>query len=547
MRILGISTLHDSSVAIINNGQLEFFCKEERLSRKKRDKYPILAVEQALKNTKGKIDVVVISSPTFEAEDNKYIEVTISKKIDAPVLRLCRQHHLCHASLAFYNSGFDKALVLVIDRNGSLLNRFRESETIFIANYPCEFKPIYKTFWNIKSGVDEDTHNQNYLKEVMKDYPECEVYADSSMNITKIYETATTLIGEDALENGKTMGLSAYGTNKKYIPLFLNDRPNSNIYCHEEGYNQQTILIDHINKKIKNLPIKGYEFYADYAFQVQKQTQEQVFKLVKKYVEKTGIKKVCLSGGYGLNVVANEYLVKNLPDVNFYFEPLADDSGNSIGSALLIYYNETRNTYKNKKYPLKHTYFNNIKHSIKINNKGKDLYSKDIASFLNKGKIVAVYNGIAEGGPRALGNRSIFFDARNPNAKNIINVVKNREWYRPFAASILKEYFKKYFITHGLKESPFMTISFQVKNKKIPGVTHIDNSCRVQTVSKDNGYLFNLLTDFNAISKVPVLLNTSFNIAGEPLIETPSEAINCFNKTKIDVLWFPEKNKGLIK
>ena len=547
MRILGISTLHDSSVAIINNGQLEFFCKEERLSRKKRDKYPILAVEQALKNTKGKIDVVVISSPTFEAEDNKYIEVTISKKIDAPVLRLCRQHHLCHASLAFYNSGFDKALVLVIDRNGSLLNRFRESETIFIANYPCEFKPIYKTFWNIKSGVDEDTHNQNYLKEVMKDYPECEVYADSSMNITKIYETATTLIGEDALENGKTMGLSAYGTNKKYIPLFLKDRPNSNIYCHEEGYNQQTILIDHINKKIKNLPIKGYEFYADYAFQVQKQTQEQVFKLVKKYVEKTGIKKVCLSGGYGLNVVANEYLVKNLPDVDFYFEPLADDSGNSIGSALLIYYNETRNTYKNKKYPLKHTYFNNIKHSIKINNKGKDLYSKDIASFLDKGKIVAVYNGIAEGGPRALGNRSIFFDARNPNAKNIINVVKNREWYRPFAASILKKYFTKYFITHGLKESPFMTISFQVKNKKIPGVTHIDNSCRVQTVSKDNGYLFNLLTDFNAISKVPVLLNTSFNIAGEPLIETPSEAINCFYKTKIDVLWFPEKNKGLIK
>ena len=252
-------------------------------------------------------------------------------------------------------------------------------------------------------------------------------------------------------------------------------------------------------------------------------------------------------GGYGLNVVANEYLVKNLPEVDFYFEPLADDSGNSIGAALLIYYNETRNTYKNKKYPLKHTYFNNIKHSIKINNKGKDLYSKDIASFLNKGKIVAVYNGIAEGGPRALGNRSIFFDARNPNAKNIINVVKNREWYRPFAASILKEYFTKYFITYGLKESPFMTISFQVKNKKIPGVTHIDNSCRVQTVSKDNGYLFNLLTDFNAISKVPVLLNTSFNIAGEPLIETPSEAINCFNKTKIDVLWFPEKNKGLIK
>ena len=136
MRILGISTLHDSSVAIIDNGKLEFFCKEERLSRKKRDKYPILALEQALKKAKGKIDLVVISSPTYKAEDNKYIEITVLKKINVPIVRLCNEHHLCHASLAFYNSGFKESLSCIIDRNGSLINGLRESETIFTSKYP---------------------------------------------------------------------------------------------------------------------------------------------------------------------------------------------------------------------------------------------------------------------------------------------------------------------------------------------------------------------------------------------------------------------------
>jgi carbamoyltransferase len=545
MRILGISTLHDSSVAIINNGKIEFFCKEERLSRKKRDKYPILALEQAFKKAKGKIDIVVISSPTHEAEDNKYIEITILKKINVPIIRLCNEHHLCHAALAFYNSGFKESLSCIIDRNGSLRNGLRESETIFTSKYPCVFKPIYKTYWTLNNGVNNDVQNQKNLTELMKPYPDCEAHADSSMNITKVYETATTLIGQDALENGKTMGLSAYGKDKKYVSLFTDNRPNSNIYHHEEDYNQQTILKEHLHKKINNLTEKQYEFYADHAFQVQKQTQEQVLKLIKRYVKKTGIKNVCLSGGYALNVVTNEYLVKNLPNVNFYFEPLADDSGNSIGAALLIYYNETRNTYKNKKNPLINTFFNNTKHKINVD--GQNISSKQIASHLSNGKIVAVYNGVAEAGPRALGNRSILFDPRNKDAKKIINKVKKREWYRPFAVSILESFFTSYFVTHKLKKSPFMTLSFQVKNNKIPGVVHVDNSCRVQTVSKDDGYFFDLLKEFNLVTKVPALLNTSFNLAGEPLIETPKQAIDCFYKSEIDILWFPEIKKGLIK
>jgi carbamoyltransferase len=149
--------------------------------------------------------------------------------------------------------------------------------------------------------------------------------------------------------------------------------------------------------------------------------------------------------------------------------------------------------------------------------------------------------------PRALGNRSILFDPRNKDAKKIINKVKRREWYRPFAVSILESFFTSYFVTHKLKKAPFMTLSFQVKNNKIPGVVHVDNSCRVQTVSKEDGYFFDLLKEFNLITKIPALLNTSFNLAGEPLIETPKQAINCFYKSGIDILWFPEIKKGLIK
>ena len=546
MRIIGISPMHDSSVAIIHNGQVEYFSKEERLTRKKRDMRPYLSFDNAIKYSKGKVDYVVISSPTGDDNFNNQLEHYIKKKIDVKVIRLCDHHHLSHASLAFYNSGFDKSLTVVIDRNGSKFDRLRESESIFISEYPHQFQPIYKSYWLEKIGIFEDNLNYEKIKEITKDWPDCDIVADSTMNITKVYESATTLIGQDALENGKTMGLAAYGKDQSFKSLFVNDVPNTNLFVSRIDYNQQVILKDHLQKQIKEVPKINYEFYANYAFQVQKQTQQQVLKLVKKYVEKTGIKKVCLTGGYGLNVVTNEYLIKNLPDVQFYFEPIADDTGNSIGAAMYVYRNETKDK---KKYPLKHTFFNHIKENFDTL-EGVKVTTKEIANYLSQSKIVAVYNGQAEAGPRALGNRSILFDPRNPNAKDIVNKVKNREWYRPFAGSVLKEDMKNYFETHHIKFSPFMTISFQVKeNKKniIPGVIHKDNSCRIQSVDTDIPHFYNLLKEFKSITNESVLLNTSFNMAGEALVESFNDAINTFNKTEIDILWFPELGKMIKK
>ena len=344
MRVLGISPMHDSSVAVINNGVLEYFCKEERLTREKRASNPLLSIDKAFKHAQGKIDFVVISSPTKTDPINYFLETYLSKKTKAKIIRLCDYHHLSHASLAFYNSGFKKCLAVVVDRNGSYFDRLRESESVFICSYPNYFEPIYKSFWLKHIGVVEDQLNLNKIIELktFKNLDNCEISADSTMSITRVYESATTLIGQHPLENGKTMGLAAYGKDKKFKDFFIDGIPNTNLFMNSfEIEDEPVIYKEYINDTVNEVPQDNYSLYADFAFQVQKQTQEEVLKLIKKYVNKTKIKSVCITGGYGLNVVTNEYLIKNLPKVNFYFEPMADDTGNSIGAAMFVYRNET--------------------------------------------------------------------------------------------------------------------------------------------------------------------------------------------------------------
>lgn len=549
MKILGISPYHDASVCIVENGKIKYFSKQERLTKIKKDslnKDSLDVLDYVLNNYQNKpIDKIVICSPTPNSEFVEWLQIYLLKKIknDCQIIIFCENHHLAHASLSFYNSGFKKSLCLVIDRNGALIeNKMRESESFFIAEYPCKFTPIYKNYYLRNKGEKYDVDNHKLIAQLKKENKDCEIYGDSTLNITKVYESATTLIGQNILENGKIMGLSAYGKDKPFNNLFINHQPNDNLFFHyigtEVGYKE------YINDQIKEVP-KDKSLYADYAFQVQKQTQEEVLYLVKKYTEKTNIKNVCLSGGYALNVVTNEFLIKNLPNINFYFEPLADDSGNSIGAAFHIY---RKITSDKKIYKLKNTFFNHIKDNFNV--KGETCNVSKIANLLSKQKIVAVYNGFAEAGPRALGNRSILFDARNKKAKEIVNKIKNREWYRPFACSVLKEYAKDYFNMYHLKNSPFMTISFPVlkdKLKIIPGVVHVDNSCRIQTVDKSIPHLYDLLTEFNKITNVPILLNTSFNIAGDPLVESIDDAIKTFQKTNIDILWFPKLKKIITK
>jgi len=545
MRVLGVSPLHDSTVAVINNGELELFFKEERYTRKKRESHPIKSLVKVLENVKGKIDHACIASPSSADLESAFLSTTLTRMFECPVTEYMEHHHLSHASLAFYNSGFDKSLIFVIDRDGSVIDGcMREAETVFVAEYPCEFKTLHKNFWVYDLGSNTDQNHFRVLQR-LKQQP-YSFNADTTMSTVKIYESATTLIGEKPLENGKTMGLAAYGNDIDFVKFYHEGRPQDRLFTHGpfviSGFNS-TILKEYIDRRTDTLTEENHKFYADYAYQVQKQTQEFVLTLIKEWVEKTGIKKVCLTGGYALNVVCNGYLLKKLPGVEFYFEPLADDSGNSIGSAMHLYRMITGDTALK---PVSHTFVHGVKENYDID--GIECDYKQIVDQLIQQKTVAVYNGLAESGPRALGNRSILFDARNPNAKQIVNRIKKREWYRPFAAMILEEDFAEYFENHGIKSSEFMTVSFNcTKSQAIPGVVHVDGSCRIQTVSKNIPHIYNLLQEFKKQTGCPVLLNTSFNLAGEPLVESVDDALNTFKNSDIDVLWFPELDKFIKK
>jgi carbamoyltransferase len=542
-KILGISAMHDSSICILENGKILNFLKEERVSKIKRDMYPVKSFFEI--DLKEDLVDVAYSAPSKDDTTYPMMKTIIEKNFNIDqTVDYSDEHHLVHANLAFYNSGFSQALVFVIDRNGSVLgNSLRESESVYLASYPNNFKPLCKNFWVYDNYGHEHV---NFLKGGDAD---CDFNAKSMFGIVKVYESATTLIGQSALENGKTMGLSAYGNKDKDYPKLFTDGfiPLDYHFGHEYAYGTRATNYTKLkDKSTKNVNINNHQEYSDHAWNVQKETQEAVASMINMYVEKTGVKNVCITGGYGLNVVANHYYITQFPEVNFFFEPLADDSGNSIGAAMKYYRDTTLDCSINK---LEHTFFNGKNYPLD-NIKGLDVSVQDVAKLISNGKSVAIYNGLSEAGPRALGNRSILFDCRDKDAKEKVNKIKKREWYRPFAAMVLEEESNQYFEMGRIKKSEFMTISFPVKDaaiKKIPGVVHVDNTCRIQTVDSSNPIIFNLLNEFKKITNIGILLNTSFNLAGMPLVEKPEDAFYTLRNSELDYVWFPEICKLISK
>jgi carbamoyltransferase len=546
MKILGISVAHDSSACLYEDGKIVKFYKEERLTGKKRDNNPIRSIKTILDGVDN-IDVVAYCAPEHNLEATEQYAGIIRKLTNVnDVIDFSENHHLQHASLAFYNSGFEEAAVIIIDRNGSIyFNGARESETIFHASYPHSFKEIYKNLWVFNNEAHVNA------AEYRKNHPETEINVNSMYGIVKVYESATSLIKQPVLENGKTMGLSAYGCNDSKLPdLFVNDTniPNDFYFGHEfnDNENYESVYLNLTHLKNKSFTKNNVSIYADYALHVQQQTQKAVCYLIQKAINNTGCTNIVISGGYGLNVVANSHYVDKFPHAKFYFEPLADDSGNSIGGAMLAYRILTKDTTVRK---IQHTFYHGQPYDLS-NISGDTANVDDIVNKLLDKKSVAVYKGLAESGPRALGNRSILFDPRVPNAIEIVNKIKNREWYRPFACMILKSDIDLYFNMMGIEENKFMTMSFvatELGKKTIPGVLHVDNTCRIQTIDDSDGVIYDLLVSFKQATGVGALLNTSFNLAGKPLVETPEDAVFTLNSSSLDVVWFPEINRIIKK
>jgi carbamoyltransferase len=333
---------------------------------------------------------------------------------------------------------------------------------------------------------------------------------------------------------GKLMAMASFGKRESY-QVYDGDLISNQLF-----------EVKNLTKVQLKIDLNDFEEISNFALSLQNQTQEKIRQYILKAVEETGCKNVCLSGGYFLNCVANNYIRKNISkDINIFVEPISGDDGVSAGAAKVNWYAQSNSK---RIFKLK-TLYNGPIQNYEVN--GDKITVKEVSKLLSERKIVAIFQGRSESGPRALGNRSILYDPTDENGKEKINRIKGREWYRPFAGTVLLETAKKWFDMHHLKGSPYMMYALEILESKrnlLPAISHIDYSCRIQTLSKNqNKNYYDLLKEFYKLTKVPVLLNTSFNKAGDTMVETLDDALNTFYTTEIDYLYFPEKGMILNK
>ncbi len=541
----GLERTHDSSACLFRKGKLIAFAEEERFIRKKHayNLLPHNAIRFCL--NEGKIDVNEIEKiavswdfpkfysqigKKFPSKNNfkkKLFPKKYYKKVSAEIVYV--NHHLAHASSAFRCSGFNKSAVLIIDGQGEDF-----STSIWVG----EGKKI-----KFVKGFDI-FHSIGYL-----------------------YEAASKYLGFRLDQSGKTMGLSAYGKKKYDFEDLIKFIPEGYILNIKEKLYQeidfQKIVSDsfikYFEKKIgpKNKRIylwderdsiidnKVYLNREDenFAASIQEIINRLFIHLSKIALKLTGTSKLCIAGGVGLNCVGNgKILEENICD-ELYVQPIANDAGTSIGAAMEILSNEGEDI----NFKMDDVYYGpnfSNKEIEKIIEKNKLNYeylnnpSKTVAKMIYEGKIIGWFQGKMEGGPRALGNRSILADPTNPKIKDFVNEVKFREKWRPLCPSIIEEVKEKYL--EFPYDSPFMTINFKIKKdkiEKIPSAVHIDGTARVQTVSKKTNALYwDLISEFGKLSGEQVILNTSMNSKGEPIVCSPNDAIKNFYTSQMDAL-----------
>ena len=476
MKILSFFIGHDASATILENGRVSFYLSAERITRKKHCDRIVHVLKYLHKHGHTKFDVVLVN--LYRLGDRKFEE---------PLKRLFREefqikkiefdyerHHIFHAYSGFYNSKFEDALCIVLDGHGSAVSRDGKLHTEIESVYYADKKDIVEVSkrYSVKPGDNQP------------------------ISVAYKFEQLSKQIGWDWYGAGKVMGLAQY-------------------------------------KGCKNKLDKEWLKHLDQCSEIQRSTQEEVIALIEKSTQKYDTKNIVLSGGYGLNCVANYEYLKHFPDYNFYIDPVCFDAGISIGQA---YYHS-----KNPK-PMQNFYvgLSEKRYNLDGLNHKRVSYS-DVADILCAGEIVALFQGKSEAGQRALGNRSLLFDPRVDNGRDIVNQIKQRESFRPFAGTVLLEDADEWFDMRGLKECEYMQYAVKVKKSGINSVVHVDNTCRVQTITKrQNKHFYNLIKAFKQKTNVPILLNTSFNLGGEPLVETFDDAIRTMRKSNINHLYLPE-------
>ncbi len=573
--ILGISAFyHDSAACLVRNGEIIAAAQEERFSRKKGDaSFPVRAIEYCLKEggiRAEEVDhVVFYDKPVLKFDrilasyihsapkgllsflkavplwlkSKLWVEDTICKELKYKKEVLFTEHHQSHAASAFFPSPFEKAAVITIDGAGEWIT------TTIGAGEGNKIKLLKKI---------EFPHSLGLL------YSAFTYYCGFRVNSGEY----------------KLMGLAPYG-KPVYLDLIKKElicRADDGSYLMNEKYFNYISGLKMISRRFEKLfgrPAlkpdgQPDQFYMDIAASIQELFNEILVKIALEAKKITGMDKLCIAGGVGLNCVANSRIKEEASFKDVWVQPAAGDAGCALGSALYVHYSylDNKRVADEKRDFQKGSYLgpgytdDEIEEELKrLGAVYKKVSGKELAALaakeINNQKVVGWFQGRMEFGPRALGSRSILGDARSEEMQSKMNLkIKFRESFRPFAPTVLEENTRDYFIWDG--PSPYMLFTagvkpdkliradlsgkkglelLKVKRSVIPAVTHLDNTARLQTVSEKNNKLFyELIKEFERTSGCPLIINTSFNVRGEPIVSSPADAYRCFMGTNIDML-----------
>ena len=559
--VLGINAYdHDVSACLLRNGEIVVAIEKERITRIKHASGFYQEVIDYCLNTANitydRVDLVVRNcyvQPVEKVEQRlthqdwpNYLNQQEREQAAASPLFLTQSdrvvtisHHLAHAFSAFAVSPFDEGAVMVVDGVGNYHADVTEPVPADdIAHPMAREAESYYTF----SKEDLKTLKKVWMGPT-PGFLNDEFYMLPGLGA--LYSRVSTYIFGDWNKCGEVMGLAPYGRSNRFDPLLR--------------INGGRLEVPEWSAKFRH-PWLGFDDSAwekspwrveweDLAWRVQEDTEQALLERVNWLHKVTGARNLCIAGGVALNCVANGRIVRETPFDQVWIQPAAGDNGIAIGCA---YYGHLALLNQKRKFVMKHAYLgrpydNNdeaqatkpwhVRFAMKHSRETK--IAARTAAKLVEGNVVGWFQGRSEFGPRALGNRSILTDPRPMWMKDHVNArVKHRQSFRPFAPAVLAE--RAHEIFEGDQASPFMLLAKKVRPQwqdKIPAVVHVDGTARVQTVSKEDNPRFHaLINSFAELTGVPVLLNTSFNIRGEPIVEQPLEAMDCFLFTGIDVL-----------
>jgi carbamoyltransferase len=566
MIVLGLNAYHaDSSAAILVNGKLLAATEEERFTRIKHwAGFPSQAILFCLKEAGVSLDKVdhiaigrdpnaklmkkflyLLKNPSggFGAVKKRLqnsrqvssLEVELSKitGIDPAIIKPKIhqvEHHRSHLASAFFASPFEEAALLSIDGSGDFTTTMigtgkgNKINVIDSLDFPVSVGTFYTAFTQF---LGFPHYGDEYKVMGLAPYGEPK-YVDKLRDVIQFSNNGLISWNQKYFKSAKEVVVTYGDDHIPYVPTAFS-------YYMEEKFGKS---------RKKDEPLTQY--HKDIAASVQRFTEELIFHVVNHLQKRTGLKNLCIAGGVAQNSVANGKILKNSNFDNLYIPSAGHDAGIAMGCAFYLY-NQILDQPRAE--PIYSAYtgsrFSNDEIEIYLKSKNisytkyedAELYDK-VADRLMDSGVVGWFQGRAEFGPRALGARSILADPRRIDAKDLLNAkIKRRESFRPFAPSILKEYVEEYFELSD--DVPFMEKVFPIKKEKhstIPAVTHVDGTGRLQSVDKNvSPRYYNLIDAFRQKTGVPVLLNTSFN-ENEPIVNSPAEALDCFLRTKMDML-----------